>query len=147
MGLGRQLHQLLCTHYSTVSYTFHLQCRAPCRLTSTHHRKTGVLLLACTCNKQPVQVSAPPLVTHRTFSIMASRRLKPEHSRSAPMSVSTGSSETYPGRSFSVPQLLHAVKKKLQATCFAGMFGLQSQNTYNAAHTSILQDRDNNEAG
>ena len=60
MGLGRQLHQLLCTHYSTVSYTFHLQCRAPCRLTSTHNRKTGVLLLACACNKQPVQVSALP---------------------------------------------------------------------------------------
>ena len=131
----------LCTHYSTVSYAFHLQCHAPCHLTSTHHRKTGVLLLVCACNKQPAQVSTLPLVTHGTFSIMVSRWLKPEHPQSALMSVSTGSSETYPGRSFSVPQLLHAVKKKLQATCFAGRFGLQSQNTYNAAHTSILQDR------
>ena len=36
------------------------------------------------------------------------------------MSISVGAGESYPGRSFSVSQLLHAAKRKLQGTTFTG---------------------------
>ena len=36
------------------------------------------------------------------------------------MSISVGGGESYPGRSFSISQLLYAVKKKLQVTTLDG---------------------------
>lgn len=36
------------------------------------------------------------------------------------MSASVGNGESYPGRSFTVSQLVYAAKRKLQGTMFAG---------------------------
>ena len=43
------------------------------------------------------------------------------------MSISVGAGESYPGRSFSISQLLHAAKRKLQGTTFAGRYAYNSQ--------------------
>ena len=51
------------------------------------------------------------------------RGVTPVHTSTSPVSmayISTSSDESYPGRDFSISQLLHAAKRKLQSAVLGG---------------------------
>ena len=64
------------------------------------------------------------------------------------LSISVGGVESYPGRSFSVSQLLYAVKQKLRGTPLGGRYVCTVAVTGNRSlKTQILQVRDHGESG
>jgi hypothetical protein len=72
-----------------------------------------------------------------------------ERSRTPTMlSISVGGGESYPGRSFSISQLLYAAKQKLQGTPLGGRYVCTVTVTgYGSLRTQTLQDRDHDEPG
>ena len=64
------------------------------------------------------------------------------------LSISVGGGESYPGRSFSISQLLYAAKQKLRGTPLGGRYVCTVATTgYGSLRTQTMQDRDHDEPG
>ena len=62
-------------------------------------------------------------------------------------SISVGGGEFYPGRSFSISQLLYAAKRKIQSTTSNGRCAGTASSTCQIFETQILQGHDDHELG